>query len=189
MDDTSDFVNSSAQRPVILVVDDEPKVVKMCVNALESAGYAAVQAHSGEEALNWLDNSPAPDLIVSDIIMPGVLGIEVARHRLLDPRLADVPIVLMTNHSSDLSRPTDWTMIGGRLRVDTWLFKPFDEGDLLAAVEWNLSDRTSPPPKVCRLTDEAALMRFRLSRPGGQAEEARRHRLWPSLLLRILRRS
>jgi CheY-like chemotaxis protein len=176
--------NSDAKQrlPTILVVDDERHICRMCVTVLEGAGYAAVEAYDGQEALDWMAANPAPDVVVCDVMMPRVDGFQVAERRLQDPRLADVPFVLLTSMPSDISAYRNWKPDGRYEHgIETWLYKPFQGDGLIPAVEWSLSDRSTPPPEECRLSPQAAVKRSRLRTPAGQAEE-RRRQFWRSLL-------
>ena len=81
----------------ILIVDDEPNVRLVFRTALESVGYTVAEAEDGASALEWLARSPT-DLVLLDLQMPGVGGMEVLR-RLRDAG-NDVPVVIVTAHGS-----------------------------------------------------------------------------------------
>lgn len=178
------------RRATILVVDDERHICRMCAKVLESAGYAVVEAYDGQEALDWLAANPAPDVIVCDVMMPRVDGFQVAERRLQDPRLAEIPFVQLTCMPSDLSVYRNWKPDGrDKLRIETWVYKPLRETDLLAAVEWNLSDRSTPAPVECRLSPQAAVHRMRTGKLASRSNDTGRSGRWDALLRRLFRRS
>lgn len=79
----------------VLVVDDQPLNVKLLAAQLQAAGYEVFKAYSGEEALAVVHESP-PDIVLLDIMMPGLDGYEVTARLKKDPATAIIPIVLLT---------------------------------------------------------------------------------------------
>lgn len=79
----------------LLVVDDEPNLLRAVAACLKAEGYEVSTARSGQEALLQLAES-VPDLIISDIRMPGMDGYKLARHLRGSPRTALIPIVFLT---------------------------------------------------------------------------------------------
>jgi two-component system, OmpR family, alkaline phosphatase synthesis response regulator PhoP len=109
----------------ILVVDDEAAITSALTVLFEQAGYQVLVARSGAEALALLDNRP--DLIVLDIMMPGVDGYEVAWR--VRGRSEYMPIVMLT------AKDQSWEKVVGLERgADAYLTKPFAPGELLAQV-------------------------------------------------------
>ncbi|MFT4266097.1 MAG: response regulator, partial [Xenophilus sp.] len=88
----------SAERPVVLVVDDAPSSLGLLCDALESAGYTVLVAADGESALERLE-LVAPDAILLDGMMPGLSGFETCRRIKADPALAHIPVLFMTGLS------------------------------------------------------------------------------------------
>jgi two-component system response regulator VicR len=84
---------SLTQDPKILVVDDEPSLVSLCLLIFEQAGYQARGAFSGKQALKMVGEE-MPDLILLDVMMPGMDGIEVCR-QIIDLESAKLPTILM----------------------------------------------------------------------------------------------
>lgn len=83
--------------PFVLVVDDEDVLLEMIAALIEDMGLRAVTATNGQEALELLQSSPDPPvLIISDVMMPQVNGVALARAVKQDRRLKNVPIVLMS---------------------------------------------------------------------------------------------
>lgn len=87
----------------ILVVDDESSLVQLCQLVLENAGFEVRGAFSGKQALNLLDDE-MPDLILLDVMMPGMNGIEVCREIRTNIEAKRVYIVMYTADSSDSTR-------------------------------------------------------------------------------------
>lgn len=112
--------------PLVMVVDDEDVLVEMVASLIEDLGLQALVATNGEEALSSLTTVPeAPALILSDVMMPRMNGIELARMLKRDPRLKNVPIILM----SAAGRPIDTQA------ADGFVHKPFDLDMLSKLIE------------------------------------------------------
>src|ERR671920_1831448 len=119
-------------RATILVVDDEVSLRAILARELRNEGYAVLEAGYGLEALEVARNSPEPiDLVLSDIVMPGMIGTELAQRLLAEH--PDIQVVLMSAHVVDeLARPDR------RWNVPV-LRKPFEGGKMLAMVQLMLS--------------------------------------------------
>jgi DNA-binding response OmpR family regulator len=116
----------------ILVVDDSKVNVKMLDEYLRN-GYEVVKAYNGEEALRKVKDSP-PDLILLDIIMPGIDGYEVCERLKADPRTSFIPIVMVTSLEKEEER-----IKGLELGAEDYIVKPFSPGELRARVQRVLS--------------------------------------------------
>src|SRR5688500_3133411 len=92
-DAESEPVNSAA--PTILVVDDEPQIVDLLTSALEDEGYQVACAYDGEQAWNLVHQQP-PDLIISDVSMPRLDGLDLVRRLRRCWQLARTPVILMS---------------------------------------------------------------------------------------------
>jgi two-component system cell cycle response regulator len=110
----------------ILIVDDEPLNVKLLAAMLPSDQYDTVCAYSGEEALKIVTDLP-PDLILLDIMMPGLTGYEITRILKSDPDSQDIPIVLVTAFGG-----SDSEIKGLEAGADEFLNKPVNKTELLA---------------------------------------------------------
>ncbi len=112
----------------ILAVDDDEPVLRSVKRVLESAGFTVNTAANGQEALKMIERE-RPDLVVLDIIMPGIDGLEVCRRIRADPFIAKVPILFLTakGRPSDIAQGLD---AGG----DDFLTKPFEVVELPARV-------------------------------------------------------
>src|SRR5438105_15358819 len=116
-------------RARILVVDDEPDILELVQYNLGKAQYDVVGVESGEEALVQVHSIP-PDLIVLDLMLPGVDGLEVCRALKRDTRTAGIPIVMLTARSEDAD-----VVAGLELGADDYLTKPFSPRVLLARIK------------------------------------------------------
>jgi len=110
--------------PHILVVDDDEGVREAMVNVLEAMGYSVASAINGKEALAYLREAATPDLIISDLAMPIMDGRQFRREQVKDPRLAKVPVIVV----SALSDQTD-------IDANEIFIKPVDVDIFLAAVD------------------------------------------------------
>ena len=109
----------------ILVVDDEPKIVSTVRAYLEREGYDVVEANDGRRALDLFHRNP-PDLIVLDLMLPEVDGLEVCRQV---RRASDVPIIMLTARQEDMDK-----LIGLEIGADDYVTKPFSPRELVARV-------------------------------------------------------
>ncbi len=112
----------------VLIVDDEPNLLRALEMRLRAAGYDVRTARSGTEALVRLAES-APDLIISDIRMPGMDGYALARTLRESPGTGLIPIIFLTAKDTVADR-----IAGFDAEVDAYLTKPFEPSELLAVV-------------------------------------------------------
>jgi len=123
----------------VLVVNDEPTIIEIVRDYLVDAGYRVSSARSGEEALR-LVRSVVPDLIVLDLGLPGVDGLDVAR---TVRRTSSVPIIVLTARSDETDR-----IVGLELGADDYMVKPFSPRELLARIRAVLRRSTSAADDV-----------------------------------------
>jgi len=109
----------------ILVVDDEPEIVRVLRGYLERAGFAVSVAYDGPEALRRA-RQDAPDLILLDLMLPGMDGLDVAREL---RRSSHVPIIMVTARVDETDR-----VLGLELGADDYVLKPFSPREVLARV-------------------------------------------------------
>ncbi len=113
----------------ILVVDDEPPIRELVRDTLEIEGHDVAEAPDGPTALDIVAENP-PDLMVLDIMMPGMSGLDVLRTLRRDRSGYDLPIILLTAAADD-----DTTWAGWTAGASVFLPKPFDPSHLVDWVE------------------------------------------------------
>ena len=109
----------------ILVVDDEPQIRRVLRSTLSARGYVITEAKTGEEALEWMRKEP-PDLILLDMNMPGIGGIEACREI---RRGSDAPIIMLTVRNAERDKVA--ALDAG---ADDYVVKPFGIEELLARI-------------------------------------------------------
>jgi len=133
----------------LLVVDDEPNLLVAVAACLRGEGYEVTTARGGREALVRLAET-MPDLIVSDIRMPGMDGYTLARQIRANARTALVPIVFLTAKDETADR-----IEGFRNGVDAYLTKPFEPDELVAVIKSILSRVERTHAEIARLVGDA----------------------------------
>jgi len=123
----------------ILIVDDEAHIVELLAMNLRQHGFEACSASSG---LDVMDRAVAehPDLILLDLMLPGLSGLEACRLLKTDPRTASVPVIMLTAKSEETDK-----VIGLGIGADDYVTKPFGLRELIARIEVALR-RTVPVP-------------------------------------------
>lgn len=109
----------------ILVVDDEPKIVQLARDYLEKSGFKVLTSGDGQQALT-IARQERPDLIVLDLMLPGMDGLDVCR---TIRRESDVPIIMLTARAEETDQ-----LIGLELGADDYITKPFSPRALVARV-------------------------------------------------------
>lgn len=131
----------------IFVVDDDSELRDMTAGYLAKNGYNAVPIPSGEELLKRIRRL-RPDLIVLDLMMPGMSGLEVCRN--LRAEKDEVPVIMLTARAEVVDR-----IVGLEIGADDYLGKPFDPRELLARIQAVL--RRRPDPALPASADEVAI--------------------------------
>ena len=129
----------SREKPLVLVVDDEADLVELISLNLERNGFEVLAAGDGERAVE-LARRHKPDLVVLDLMLPGIDGTEVARRLRNDEATATVPIVMLTARAEE----TD-VVIGLTLGADDYVTKPFSPKVLMARVKAVLRRNVTEP--------------------------------------------
>ncbi|MDE1888727.1 MAG: response regulator [Planctomycetota bacterium] len=113
----------------ILVVDDEQDLVKLIRHHLEKDGYKVISAFNGEDAL-FLARKERPALIILDLMLPGIDGLEVCKKLKADQELTNIAIIMLTakGEESDIT-------VGLKLGADDYVTKPFSPKELLARIQ------------------------------------------------------
>jgi DNA-binding response OmpR family regulator len=128
-------IDKSKKRYTILIVDDIPKNVELAANILQAENYNITFTTSGEAALKKV-NEIDFDLILLDVMMPGMDGFEVCRILKSDPKFKEIPIIFLTAKSE-----TENIVLGFELGAVDYVTKPFSAEELLARVKNHLSIR------------------------------------------------
>ena len=119
----------SAEKPVVLVVDDDPDAREAITAILGDAGYNALSAANGLEALGQLgDHAGRCDLILLDLLMPVMNGWDFRRKQRETPAFAHIPVLLM-------SAGAHMATVSGELNAAGYVTKPVEMADLLAVVQ------------------------------------------------------
>lgn len=145
-----DSLQQSAPR-VVLVVDDEPRMIRFIRMNLELEGYQVVEASNGIEALDQV-RKHMPDLVVMDVMMPKMDGFETLRSL---REITTVPVILLTVRSDEDDR-----IRGLELGADDYITKPFSPRELVSRVNAVLrrAEWPSPPPRtVLRIDDRLSV--------------------------------
>ena len=150
----------------ILVVDDEPKIVKLVRDYLERAGFGVRVAADGKSALS-LARSEKPDMVILDLGLPQLDGLDVTREL---RKVSNVPVIMLTGRSEESDK-----LIGLELGADDYITKPFSPKELVARVRVvfrrmeNVSSASQEILHVADLTLD--LPRMRVSAEGREIEE------------------
>lgn len=112
----------------IMIVDDSPTDVENLRNLLEKAGHAVSDASSGEAAIPRV-RVEKPDVIIMDVVMPGVNGFQATRTLSKDPVTAHIPVIVVSSKNQETDRV--WALRQG---AKEYLVKPVKEADLLAKI-------------------------------------------------------
>ena len=125
----------------ILVVDDEPDAVELVSFNLKNAGFEVVAASDGAEAIRKA-RTHSPDLIILDVMLPEIDGMEACKLLRRDPATSDIPILMLTARSSEMDR-----VLGLELGADDYVTKPFSPRELVLRVRKLLRLRESAVEK------------------------------------------
>jgi DNA-binding response OmpR family regulator len=130
----------------ILIVEDDPDIAELVARYLDKAGFTADRVASGREALQTIAERP-PDLVVLDLMLPHMDGLEVCRLLRAHEATAAIPIIMLTARAEESER-----IVGLELGADDYLAKPFSPNELVARVRALLrrtqrgaADRASSP--------------------------------------------
>jgi len=120
--------NAVQSVPKIMVVEDDPHVLRQIAFALEHEGYAVTTATAGDDALRQL-MLDRPDLLVTDVMMPGLDGYDLVDQLRRDEKLCDLPVIMVTARTADedISK-------GFSSGTDIYIEKPFKPSELVAFV-------------------------------------------------------
>ncbi len=113
---------------VVLIVDDSPTELHLFQNLLEKNGFDTLVADSGEDGIRQATSS-RPDLILMDVVMPGMNGFQATRKLTQDPRTSTIPVIMITTKDQETDKL--WGMRQGAVE---YLVKPVSEKQLVAQI-------------------------------------------------------
>lgn len=116
----------------ILVVDDESHIVELVTFNLEKEGFDVVSAYDGKSGIDVV-KAKNPDLIILDIMLPGMDGLKVCRTLKQDPKYGSIPIIMLTAKAEEFD-----TVLGLEMGADDYIKKPFSPKELVARVKARL---------------------------------------------------
>ena len=135
--------------PDVLVVEDEPDIRNLIVHHLTRDGFRCRAVASGAEALQRVKTA-TPDLVVLDLMLPGMDGLDVCRRLRSDPASAVVPIIMLTAKADEVDR-----ILGLEMGADDYVVKPFSPKELVARVRAVL--RRARPPATAQVLSGGAI--------------------------------
>lgn len=130
-------------RKKILVVDDEKDIVDLIVYNLEKEGFETIRAYDGETALE-MAKTKKPDLVILDLMLPRIRGLDVCRLIRKKPDTETLPIIMLTARSDETDK-----ILGLEIGADDYITKPFNVRELIARVRAVLR-RWDERPKTAR---------------------------------------
>lgn len=134
------MLSQAGVKAKILVVDDEPEAVELVEFNLRQAGYDVITAADGAEALKKA-RAALPRLIVLDLMLPEIDGLEVCKMLRRDPDTAKLPIIMLTARAAEMDR-----ILGLELGADDYISKPFSPRELVLRIK-KLLERGEPASK------------------------------------------
>jgi len=126
----------------ILVIDDEPGVLELVKYNLEEAGFGVDTASDGVEGLKKAQDS-LPDLILLDLMLPGIDGLDICRILRANPKTAGIPIIMLTAKASEIDR-----VVGLEIGADDYVTKPFSPRELLLRIKKRLEQMPTLVPET-----------------------------------------
>lgn len=121
----------------VLIIDDDPTIREMVKAILEAAGYTVSMAEDGEQGVQLLDQEPRPidlALVVLDVVMPGMNGLDVLTRMKLHPHTQKLPVLMLTGESK-----AEDILAGYSVGADYYITKPFTRQQLLHGIELVIS--------------------------------------------------
>jgi two-component system alkaline phosphatase synthesis response regulator PhoP len=134
-------------KETILIVEDEKDIVKMLDYNLKKEGYRVITASDGEDALD-LAKLRQPDLILLDLMLPGLDGLEVCKELKNERKTRPIPVIMLTAKAQESDK-----VIGLELGADDYVAKPFSPRELIARIKAVLRRGKEKLPEVIKIGD------------------------------------
>lgn len=131
----------------ILIIDDEENIVELIRYNLEASGYSTLEAYNGLDGLK-LAKEEAPDLVLLDLMLPGMDGLEVCKRLRSDDKLKNIPLIMLTAKSEEIDK-----ILGLELGADDYITKPFSVRELTTRVKTLLR-------RINSMTEESEIYTF-----------------------------
>ena len=125
----------------ILVIEDEEDLNQTLSFNLENEGYKVTSALKGSEALEILENAPAPDLVILDLMLPDMPGLDICRHIRSKDNLKNISVIIVTAKGEEVDR-----VVGFELGADDYIVKPYSVRELMLRIQAQL--RRNEPSEV-----------------------------------------
>jgi two-component system, chemotaxis family, response regulator PixH len=122
------FVTRIEKMATVLIVEDTFSEMELISNYLRESGYSVITTNDAKDAMVKAEQQK-PDFVVTDVVMPGMSGLELCRTLKKNPATQKLPVIVCTSKNQDLDRM--WAMKQG---ADAYVVKPFTKDDLLKAV-------------------------------------------------------
>jgi DNA-binding response OmpR family regulator len=137
------------KKGTILVIDDEKDLIELVRYNLEKEGFDVIAATDGQLGLDVV-RKHRPDLVVLDLMMPGLDGLQVCQQLRNDPRAGRIPVIMLTAKATEADR-----IVGLELGADDYITKPFSPREVVARIKAVLRRTASQsnPPQVIRSAD------------------------------------
>ncbi|MDI3533899.1 MAG: two-component system, OmpR family, alkaline phosphatase synthesis response regulator PhoP [Thermosediminibacterales bacterium] len=116
------------QKELIMVIDDESHILELISYNLEKEGYRVIACETGEEGLKLIEKYQ-PDLIILDLMLPGIDGLEVCKKIRNTESISGIPIIMLTAKSEEIDK-----VVGLEMGADDYITKPFGVRELIARV-------------------------------------------------------
>ncbi len=153
--------NLCIMRSLIAIVDDEPDILELVSHNLKKEGFEVKGFEDGESFLFFVRKNP-PDLIILDLMLPGIDGLEVCRRLKADENTSSVPIIMLTAKGEEVDR-----VVGLEMGADDYLVKPFSIRELIARVKavlrrYKRKEEKPPLVRIRELTIDPARFEVRV---------------------------
>ncbi len=134
-------------KETILIVEDEKDIVKMLDYNLKKEGYKTLVANDGEDAIDAA-NTKHPDLILLDLMLPSIDGLEVCKQFKLERKTASIPVIMLTAKAQESDK-----VLGLELGADDYVTKPFSPRELIARIKAVLRRGKEKLPEALKIGD------------------------------------